>query len=339
MARFSRVFVGAPTPQDVAQPLGSYRWQTASSSTPPIFTLPPATVEEASRRISLLYHNIIFRDSDEDEADMEDSEQGQHNSLEHSHQDETTAITWPPTAKDATASQIASHSEVTFLPLSASISRIRSQHGETQETQETTSYNYSDASSIARFPAFHFSLHTLTALSTLITHAQAQTSTAQKGSQKVTVLVAVLEVDGPDSIRIKKGPEAGKEVALLKLILGAEDGVVCKLTAWREVAETWGGACFDTASSGVKRGDIVLLANVLASWEPTLPDAAAGSPLAFTASPALKSTLEICYRTMPSAAADARLRPDLRLGLSDAAVRKVAAAVDWFERMAGLPPN
>ena len=45
--------------------------------------------------------------------------------------------------------------------------------------------------------------------------------------------MAVLEVDGPDVIKIGKGPETGKEIGLLKMILGDEDGAVCKLTAWR----------------------------------------------------------------------------------------------------------
>lgn len=39
---------------------------------------------------------------------------------------------------------------------------------------------------------------------------------------------------------------------------------------------------------------------------------------------------------MPSAPQDARFRPDLRLGFSDAAVRKVASTVKWFEDIAGL---
>jgi len=57
-----------------------------------------------------------------------------------------------------------------------------------------------------------------------------------------------------------------------------------------------------------------------------------------TASPNLHSRAEICYRTMPrtSVPADLQLRPDLRLGTSDAAVRRVAAVASWFERMAGL---
>ena len=57
-----------------------------------------------------------------------------------------------------------------------------------------------------------------------------------------------------------------------------------------------------------------------------------------TASLNLHSRAEICYRTMPrtSVPADMQLRPDLRLGASDAAVRRVATVVSWFERMAGL---
>jgi hypothetical protein len=37
-----------------------------------------------------------------------------------------------------------------------------------------------------------------------------------------------------------------------------------------------------------------------------------------------------------SVPADMQLRPDLRLGASDAAVRRVAAVVSWFESTAGL---
>ena len=57
-----------------------------------------------------------------------------------------------------------------------------------------------------------------------------------------------------------------------------------------------------------------------------------------TASPNLHSRAEICYRTLPrtSVPADMQLRPDLRLGANDAAVRRVGAVVSWFERTAGL---
>lgn len=69
--------------------------------------------------------------------------------------------------------------------------------------------------------------------------------------------------------------------------------------------------------------------DVMATWDATT------SPT-LTASPYMKSKAEICYRTMPYTHEDNRLRPDLRLGESDAAVRKVAGLVRWFEGMAGL---
>jgi hypothetical protein len=122
---------------------------------------------------------------------------------------------------------------------------------ESQETQESQSIDYNDASSIARFPAFHFNLHSLVSLTQLV---------KQKftGSMRISsMLLAVLEVEGPDTIRIKNGKDAGKEVGILKMILGDEGGMICKLTAWREVAERWGGGLPNTTS--VKRGDIVLI--------------------------------------------------------------------------------
>lgn len=146
-----------------------------------------------------------------------------------------------------------SDTNTTSFLLDMSKSRIHSNASpptrlETQlETQESQSYNYSDASSIARFPSFHFALHSLTSLSSLPT-------TSSRGSRKVNILIAVLELEGPDTIRIKKGADAGREVAVLKMILGDEEGCISKLTAWREVAESWGGVG-DVV--GVKRGDVI----------------------------------------------------------------------------------
>jgi hypothetical protein len=72
----------------------------------------------------------------------------------------------------------------------------------------------------------------------------------------VTILVAALEVEGPDTITIKKGADAGKQISLLKMILGDEDGNVCKLAAWRDIADHWGGS---TIYPAVKRGDICFI--------------------------------------------------------------------------------
>lgn len=344
-----RVFLGAPSRADLAREASTnsnrtYRWETVESQKHEIETIrqtstaeileiyPPATLEAASRRISLLYQNIIFNDVD-DELELEDTEvqyEGMFyfvhfdGSLQFFLSDQTTRIT---DGKDI------STIDPSLLPSFLNSSKSLSDTFDIEETQESVSYNYSDASSIARFPTFHFSLHSLTSLSSL-------TGIVGKESKKATLLLAVLEVEGPDTIRIKKGADAGKEVSILKTILGDEDGNVCKLTAWRDVADSWGG---------VKRGDVVLIESesqptfefqfslihlyvsldVTVNYEP-------GTTPTLTASPYLKSKLEICYRTMPYTHEDGRLRPDLRLGISDAAVRKVASVVAWFEGMAGL---
>lgn len=165
--------------------------------------------------------------------------------------EQTTLITWLPSQSIAEA-HTESKSALSFLRPTASLSRIRTQ---LDETQETNSYDYSDASSITRFPNFHFNLHQLTPLSRL----SAIVAADRDQSRKVTLLVAVLEVEGPDTIRIKKGVDAGNEISILKLIIGDEEGSVSKLTAWRDVADAWGGSYPDPSAPGIKRGDVVLL--------------------------------------------------------------------------------
>ncbi|KAL0571538.1 hypothetical protein V5O48_010429 [Marasmius crinis-equi] len=334
-----QVFLGAPTAKELRKiPVDAFhgQWETfdssyshprtkltaASKSSFDIEPFLPATLEAASRRISLVYQNAIFQDADEDEGGSMDIEEDVPNETTgYGLEGKTTMITWdatPSHSRDASRRDPAKPNATrSFLNTSVS-ARLESQL-ETQETQDTQSYDYSDTSSINRFPTFHFNLHSLTSLSAL-------SASKTKGSTKVNMLLAILEAEGPDTITLKKGGEAGKEISVLKMILGDEGGSVCKLTAWREVAEAWGGTG-DVV--GVKRGDVILIQNVTAAYEPSV------SPT-LTASTYLKSKLEICYRTMPYTREDMRLRPDLRLGASDAAVRKVGAVVQWFERMAGL---
>ncbi|OCH91681.1 hypothetical protein OBBRIDRAFT_513020 [Obba rivulosa] len=337
MTRF-RVFLGAPSADDLGISPKRFQWQTVSSGDekPCSLALPPATLEAASRRITSFYQNIIFESDDEEILE----ETSPLDAIDV--QEETTVITWPPTVREPPCEQDSSRPGPSSMRPTAHTSLGRSQH-QTQFTQETMSYDYSDASSIARFPVFHFKLHDITSLFSIVEHARALQPALRhqrKASQKVNLLVAVLEVDGPDTIRVKKGPDAGNEVSVLKMILGDEDGAVCKLTVWREVAELWGGAYLDASCPAIKRGDIVLMENVLVSCDVGPHIAAEGASgtahVNLTASPNLKSTLMICYRTMPNTHEDSRFRPDLRLGFSDAAVRKVTAIVDWFEKMAGL---
>ncbi|KAJ8583142.1 hypothetical protein M405DRAFT_749097 [Rhizopogon salebrosus TDB-379] len=303
-----RVFVGAPSASDLKRDTGSYIWKTIeppSADVSQALIYPPATLDAASRRISLLYQNIIFEDSDEEVFDQGNGEGAGLSQKGVSQQ--TTLISWPPTAAANTTGA------PSFLRISQSQSQ--SQPAGTYETQETTSLSYSDSSSIVRLPHFQISLHKISSLTSIYSCNIAR-------GTKVNVLLAALEVEGPDAVRVKKGLDAGKEVSILKMILGDEEGSVCKLTAWRDIADAWG-------TLGVKRGDIIYLENLTPTCEP-------GSSITLTASPYNKPTAEICFRTMPYTYEDNRLRPDLRLGQSDAAVKKVAALARWFEQMAGL---
>ncbi|KAG1742014.1 hypothetical protein EDB19DRAFT_692235 [Suillus lakei] len=306
-----RVFLGAPSVNDLKKEPGSYTWKTIeppSAEASQALLYPPATLEAASRRISLLYQNIIFDDSDEEAFGQERVGQSAWpDGSQPLMNEQTTVITWPPTPV----------ADTTDIPsfLRTPQSQSQSQLAAMNETQETTSVSYSDASSIAHFPHFQISLHNVSSLVSLYSEKIAR-------GRKVNILLAILEMEGPDTVRVKNGPDAGKEVSVLKMILGDEDGSVCKLTAWRDVADAWGAL-------GIKRGDIIYLKNLAPTCEP-------GSSITLTASPYNKPTAEICFRTMPYTREDNRLRPDLRLGRSDAAVKKVAALAQWFERMAGL---
>jgi hypothetical protein len=62
-----RVFLGAPSRAEMRQSSGSYQWQTVSSepSLSASVIFPPATLEAASRRISLIYQGVIFKEPDE----------------------------------------------------------------------------------------------------------------------------------------------------------------------------------------------------------------------------------------------------------------------------------
>jgi hypothetical protein len=72
-----RVFVGAPSASDLKRDTGSYIWkiiEPPSADVSQALIYPPATLDAASRRISLLYQNIIFEDSDEEVFDQGNGE-------------------------------------------------------------------------------------------------------------------------------------------------------------------------------------------------------------------------------------------------------------------------
>ncbi|KAJ3550907.1 hypothetical protein NMY22_g136 [Coprinellus aureogranulatus] len=366
-----RVFLGAP-PASALNSTESYHWQTISTSdlrhphSTPLtaansneqesfmqwpksisasrlqradsFMYLPATLEAASRRISMIYRNAIFDRTEAGDADEPEEEEGEDGGRQL-RGDMTTVITWPPT-NPGEGDSVGEASRLTRSRGSVSFLRSGSQDesmapppapdGEISavsdsgffESQQTQSFNYSDASSIARFPTFHFNIHALSSLSQLtkVPNAQGRLVSATVKGRKVNLLLAILEVDGPETITIRNGKDAGKKVGLLKLILGDQEGSVCKLTAWREVAEEWGGV---GKGLGCKRGDVVHLENVTVDCDPsTSPN--------LTASPNLKSKMIVCYRTMPYAHEDGVFRPDLRLGESDPCVRKVAAVRRFY---------
>jgi len=229
------VFLGAPSPDSLYRSEGDFGWETFTTRIP---LLDASIFEAASRRVSRLYENIIFADNDDE--DVGAASDSNFLDVEHSSRAAETFITWPPTlnrTKDASGSQVSPGLQESTI----------------EETQETTSYEYSDTSSIGRFPHFSFDLHTLRLVKALVEMAKSSTA---KGTLKVNVLMAVLEVEGPDTVTIRKGQQAGNQVSILKMILGDGDGNVLKLTAWRDVAEMWGIEA-DTQPL-IRRGDIVL---------------------------------------------------------------------------------
>ncbi|TDL21815.1 hypothetical protein BD410DRAFT_815222 [Rickenella mellea] len=337
MSRF-RVFLGAPSRSALSNDSSRFRWHTVTSSSrvklsyheetlaeASEYILPPATLEAASTRISQACKSVSFAGEDEVEEPDDIKWEPDNEGVSHLliwHVTETTMISWPPTEpRSMELSENSSENLFHISTRSAGADRVSSMF-ETQETQDTESFARSDASSIAAFPNFYIQLHSLTSLGALPGLIRSK----GRGSHKVNTVVAVLELEGPDDIIIRKGPDAGNQVALLKMVVGDESGSICKLTVWRDVAESWGGRMDDVA---VVRGDVVSIENLLASQV----DSAAP---ALTASPKLKPKLTICYRTLPTTLEDRRLRPDLRLGESDAVVRKVSTTVRWFQGLAGL---
>jgi hypothetical protein len=109
----------------------------------------------------------------------------------------------------------------------------------------------SASSSIAHFPTFHFSLRTLTPLRVAL-------APVGRGSVKVNLLVAVMDVEGADTITTK----AGQETHLLKLVVGDDEGAAGKISVWGETALEWAGA---GKMMGLRRGDIVYLSGTSGS--------------------------------------------------------------------------
>lgn len=103
-----------------------------------------------------------------------------------------------------------------------------------------------DDVSITRLPSFHIPVNRLSSIESVM-----RIENSAHLTRKVCLLVAVLEMEGPNVVRVKKGPDAGKEIAVLTLMVGDEDGKIAKITVWRERAEEW--------SETVRKGDVVYM--------------------------------------------------------------------------------
>ena len=103
-----------------------------------------------------------------------------------------------------------------------------------------------DNISIARLPSFYIPVNRLSSIEAVL-----RIENSGSPTRKVCLLVAILDIEGPNIVRIKKGKEAGKEAAVLGLVVGDEEGKIAKVTVWRECAEEWGGV--------VRKGDVVYM--------------------------------------------------------------------------------
>ncbi|KAG6378005.1 hypothetical protein JVT61DRAFT_14803 [Boletus reticuloceps] len=63
-----------------------------------------------------------------------------------------------------------------------------------------------------------------------------------------------------DTVRVKKGFDAGQQVSILKLILADNQVAVCKVTAWIDTADAW---CGVGPSPRLNQGDIVYFESTL----------------------------------------------------------------------------
>ena len=123
-----------------------------------------------------------------------------------------------------------------------------------QDTQETNfeSTFISGRSSILLYPLFSFNVHNVLQLSSVVQRARG----VAPESIKASVLVAIVELEGPDTVTTKKAHLEGSKISRLRLTVGDDDDSIVSLTAWRETAERWGNT---TDEVGLKRGDVVFL--------------------------------------------------------------------------------
>ncbi|KAG8895941.1 hypothetical protein FRB99_000254 [Tulasnella sp. 403] len=304
----------------------------------PSLILAQGTFDQASQMLSKVYANVIFGDEDEDDELAAEQE------IEHSRDSSVSSyVSWDPTNPapntssgggngnntrrssngtflrstelSNTSHQIRGTSR-SFIPTEESYIQLEETLPETQDDSGLDTTGREDES-IGRFPAYHFSLHRLSSLSLLLA-----ADMRRKHRRVVCLLLAILEVDGPNVIKTKTGIQMG----MLKLIVADESGAVAKLVVWRDLAFTWAGG---GALGTFRKGDVVLFENIVVAYAPPAKPT-------LSASPNERSAMTICYRTLPLTRDDRQYRPDLRLAQSDKALRKVAKVVQWVQDMANI---
>lgn len=207
------------------------------------------SVQLASQRLSTLYEGVVFRESCEDEYTQSQSQVlGSQASGTYQFPIRWSLIT--STERETSFEWSRTQHSIELVP---SISGQPPPNSSPQRSQsqfltslEESSYSTSP-SVIHQLPKFRVPLLSLSPLHAI---SNGTINTEDSNSKKVSILVAVLDVDGPEYVRITKGVDRGIEVGLLKLVLGSVDGSICRLTVWRERAELWGNL--------TRRGDVVL---------------------------------------------------------------------------------
>jgi len=101
-----------------------------------------------------------------------------------------------------------------------------------------------DSTSIARLPSYHIPVNQLSSIASVL-----RMENSAYPARKVCMLVAILDMEGPNVVRIKKGQYAGQDTVVLGLVVGDEKAKIAKVTVWRERAEEWGGM--------LRKGDVV----------------------------------------------------------------------------------
>ncbi|PVG01569.1 hypothetical protein CPB86DRAFT_79516 [Serendipita vermifera] len=195
---------------------------------------------QTSEQFSELYANDIFVDEEENDDNMKGVEQdaGSHSSSE------SEPLEW----SQSTASQ-PHQDQTTFLSQNHLLSPSQASSEEPSVSlDESVSFNsVSEVSdtSIHRMPRFRIPLHRATTLKSMLQGRAPRNA----DFRKVCTLVGVIDIDGPDIVRVKKGKDAGKEIGLLKIIMADADGSIVRLTIWRSLAQTWG--------ESIRRGDVI----------------------------------------------------------------------------------